>query len=230
VTSIAVLVPVLGRPANAAPLVESIGQAATYPTQIVFLCTPGDDEQITACIETAAVVCVTEWEGGKGDYARKINHGLEITTADWIFTGADDLRFRHGWDTAAIHAARAGAGVVGTIDGCNQRTRNANHSTHSLVARWYAVEHGTVEARPAIYHEGYWHNFVDDELVATARARRSYVPSTAHVQHLHPMRGTADDDDTYRLAMAHFRDDRHTFRARRALWGRGKLAQARRPE
>lgn len=228
-TSIAVIVPVLGRPDSAAPVVESIRAAATYQTQIVFLCTPGDDEQITACIDTEEGVCVTTWEGGKGDYARKINHGVQITTADWIFTGADDLRFRHGWDTAAIDAGARGAGVVGTCDGCNPRTRRATHSTHSLVARWYAVEHGTVDARPAIYHEGYWHNFVDDELVSTARARRAYAPSSAHVQHLHPMRGTAADDDTYKLAMVHFHADRKLFMARRTRWGR-QLPQARRPE
>lgn len=199
-------------------LAVSIRATARVDTDIVFVCTPGDDDQIAACEATDETTLVTEWEGGQGDYARKINLGLSATEADWIFTGADDLQFTDGWDETTIAAGDRGAGVVGTVDGCNPRTRRAQHSTHSLVARWYAVEYGTVEARPAIYHEGYWHNFCDDEMVGTAIARRAYSPSTALVQHLHPMAGKADMDDTYRLGLQHFQEDRETFGRRRRMW------------
>lgn len=227
VDTIAVIIPVLGRPGNAAPVVESIREASRVPTDIWFVCTPRDDEQIEASAATGANVAVAPWDVGQGDYARKINLGLTLTAADWIFTGADDIRFAPGWDDRALHAARHGAGVIGTTDGCNPRTRNAQHSTHSLVARAYAVEHGTADRPGHIYHEGYWHNFVDDELVLTAKARRAYAPSRAHVQHLHPMRGTAVYDDTYQLGHSRFRDDRQTFRQRRPLWGHATRRAAR---
>jgi glycosyltransferase involved in cell wall biosynthesis len=233
VTTIAVIVPVLNRPERAAPVVESILAAARVPTEILFVTSTGDRKELSAVKATGQrYVTIAKAAGRQGDYARKINTGLHVLAGcDWIFTGADDLRFTDGWDDQALHAARRGEGVVGTVDGCNPRTRRAQHSTHSLVARWYAEEHGTVDDRGRIYHEGYWHNFVDDEMVSTAVARRSYAPSAARVEHLHPMRRDderAPMDDTYRLGLVHFHEDRRTFRSRRPLWSRSRLALAKR--
>lgn len=221
---IAVIVPVLNRPERAAIVAASIREHERVQTDIVFVCSPDDDAEIAACVKTGERTLIAPWEGGRGDYARKINHALTLIEADWFFTGADDLRFTAGWDEAALRSARRGdAGVIGTADNCNPRTRGARHSTHSLVSARYAAEQGTVDARPAIYHEGYWHNFCDDELVATAIARRAYAPSDATVEHLHPMRGHAEIDDTYRLGLTHFHEDQRTFRGRRGLWGRARI-------
>lgn len=217
---IAILVPVLDRPHRAAVVAASIREAQTVDTQVVFVCTPGDDAEIAACLATDEMVVVTDWQGGQGDYARKINLGLHNTDAPYVFTGADDLTFTPGWDAAALACGARGAGVVGTVDQCNPRTRNARHSTHSLVRRDYAVEQGTVDAPGLIYHPGYFHNFCDDEAVATAIARGEYAPCRRSVVvHNHPMCGQ-QSDDVYRLGLAHFDDDRALFRARTSLWSR----------
>lgn len=208
---IVVVIPVLGRPTQAAIVLDSISRSVSQPVRVLFVATPGDDEEIDACRATGAETLVTPWQGGQGDYARKINHAVAITDEPFIFTGADDIRFRPGWDTITMAQAAAGAGVVGTIDRCNPRTQRGVHSTHSLVSRAYVEEHGTVDEPGKLYHEGYWHNFCDDELVATARVRRSYRPSQAVVEHLHPMSRKAPDDDTYRLGMEHFDSDRRLF-------------------
>ena len=217
-----IVVPVLGRPGNAAPLVESALSHAGVQTEVLFVCSPGDYDQIAACKKTGQRTIVIHRPPERGDYARKINIGASATLAPWVFTGADDLRFTDGWDITAIaEAERSRAGVVGTIDMCNPKTNRAVHSTHSLIASWY-VREGTIDQPGAIYHEGYWHNFVDDELIATARMRRQYAPSRAIVQHLHPMRGTSPNDDTYRRGQLYFADDRALFQRRRALITKGR--------
>jgi glycosyltransferase involved in cell wall biosynthesis len=215
VSTITVIIPVLNRPASAAPVVASILKAQRVPTDIVFVCSPDDNAQLDACLATGQQTIITPWAGGKGDYARKINLAAASTETPWVFTGADDLVFHDGWDDIAL--AEPDAVVVGTLDLCNARTRRGQHSTHSLVSRAY-IEQGTIDAPGQVYHEGYWHNFCDDEMIETATHRSLYRPSSAVVQHMHPTRGLSPDDDTYRLGMLHWNDDRATFFHRRRLW------------
>jgi hypothetical protein len=42
------------------------------------------------------------------------------------------------------------------------------HSTHSLVTRDYVERFGTIDEAGVVLHEGYPHEFVDDEFVQTA--------------------------------------------------------------
>jgi hypothetical protein len=138
-----------------------------------------------------------------------------------LFTGADDLHFHPGWYEAArtmvTHDPRIG--VVGTADLGNARTMDGTHSTHSLVARWYADAGGSVDADHQIYHEGYAHFFCDDELIQTAVARGAYAHALdAVVEHLHPQVGKSADDATYHRGRATAPLARRRFRKRRPLW------------
>jgi hypothetical protein len=210
-------VPVLGRPANAETVTASLRE--TSVARLLFLATRGDREQVRACDQAAR-----RWEhvevhtfppAARGDYARKINAGVRLTGEPWLLMAADDLRFRAGWQEAALDAAeRTGCRVIGTDDRCNPRVMRGRHSTHSLVARSYIEEHGTADEPGKMLHEGYEHNFVDDELVQTAVIRREFVRSGAVIEHLHPNCGGADDDDTYRLGLSGFHRDRQMFRQR----------------
>lgn len=181
-----------------------------------------------------------DWPGGShGDYARKINYGYRhwCSTRPFLFTGADDIEFQPGWYEAAralmgpqLDQAWPGTepmvpvgapGVVGTVDDCNPRTMNGEHSTHSLVARWYADQGGTVDQDHVIYHEGYWHEYCDDELVRTAMYRDAYAHAfDAHVTHHHPLNGTAPDDPTYQRGRLATRRSRNHYHQRRKLWER----------
>lgn len=220
-SSIAVIVPVLGRPKRAAPLVQSVAAAATVPTRVVFVCTPGDTAEITACEATGATVIVLDVRRGRGDYARKVNAGYRATDEPWLFQAADDLVFRHGWDAVALAAAaESKAGVIGTRDLGNDRTKRGTHSTHSLIARWYVDRHGTIDNQRAVLHEGYHHNFCDDELVETAKARGLWCMSNAVVEHMHPHWRKGDMDTTYRIGLARFGEDRRLFQSRGRLWRR----------
>jgi glycosyltransferase involved in cell wall biosynthesis len=218
-SAIAILVPVLGRPQNAAPLVESITTATTTPHRILFLCSPEDDAEIEACEATGADVHIYSMRRGHGDYARKINHGYRLTSEPWIFQGADDLRFHPGWDVAALALAaqRPRLTVVGTNDLGNPRVRRGQLATHSLISRSYIDHQGASFDGPGVVlHEGYTHNYVDEELCLVARRRRVWgFARDAVVEHLHPHWGKANYDETYEIGLEPFHSDAQLFASRR---------------
>ena len=114
-----ILIPVLGRPHNAGPLVQNIRDTTTVEHRIVFLCSRGDHPQYEACREAmrqsppkSVSVIDTDRPAGRGDYAQKINQGFRMSHGEWLFMGADDLRFEPRWDTAALKAAGTRHSVV----------------------------------------------------------------------------------------------------------------------
>lgn len=226
-TDVAVLIPVWNRPARARPVAESI--RATSDATVAFVVSEGDDAEIEAIrdvqreVGDVSLVRIPEPPGTRGDYARKINRAVSALDAyaDWFFQGADDLVFHPGWLEACLRAAETGGRVIGTRDLCNPRTARGQHSTHSLVARSYVEEVGTTDEPGKMLHEGYWHNFVDDELVLTARLLGEYRPSDAVVEHLHPTCGKATGDEVYERALdrRQFARDRSLLRLRqRRVW------------
>jgi hypothetical protein len=219
VGEIAVLVPVLGRPHRAQPLADAFREATSVPYRLVFLCSLGDDEEYDACNQTGELTLRVPWVAGPGDWARKINHGYRVTDEPWILCGADDLAPQPGWAEAAFACAHPGVGVIGTNDLGNPTVMRGDHSTHPLVARWYADEHGTVDGPGQVVTEAYGHQWTDTELVQTAMARGAWVfAEDSHVTHLHPFWGKGEDDATYRKGMASSREDQRLFQSRRRLW------------
>ena len=222
-----ILIPVLGRPHNAAPLVQNIHDTTEVPHTIVFLCSRGDDAQIIACEATGESGHVMDFPAGHGDYARKINLGLLGSDSEWIFNGADDLRFEPRWDTAALKAAGDRFHVVATNDMANAQVKRGQFGTHCLIRRRYITEQGgTPDQGPGVVlFDGYDHNFVDRELCHTAQHRGCYVFARhSHVRHYHPLWRTAPQDKTYQKALRHFREDQHLFLSRAHLWGHAGLS------
>ena len=211
-TELAILVPVKGRPHRVEPLLESI-EAATSGVRVVFICDPGDHAEIAAVQAQGAECMVYE-----GNYAAKINAGARGTEEPLIFLGADDLHFHPGWFEKASALIRGKIQVIGTNDLCNPRVMAGNHSTHSLVARSY-VEQGTIDEPGVLLHEGYEHEFVDDEFVQTAIKRGAFhFAADAIVEHLHPMVGKAPVDALYAEIPRRLRAGRKLYRRRRKLW------------
>lgn len=216
---VAILVPVLRRPHRVAPLLESIRDATVAGrARVLFLASPGDAAEHLAIEQAGAEYLVVCREAGGGDYAHKINQGIAATTEPTILLGADDLRFHPGWLEAAEALLSATIGVVGTNDLCNPRTMRGEHATHFLVARWYA-ELGTADEEGKLLHEGYVHEYVDNELIATAKSRGAYAfARDSHVEHLHPMARKAAMDPLYAAAPQRMRQGRALFAQREALW------------
>ncbi len=209
---VAILVPVLERPQNVAPLMASIRESTPEPYRVLFLADPHDTPQRDAIA----------WEGGwvlspGGTYASKIRAGIEATDEPLVFLGADDLRFEVGWLEAALAAMVDGVQVVGVND-CLRRPHRPQHATHFLMAREYA-ERPCIDGRTGPLCSAYSHSFCDDELIGTARNREVYAYAPlSHVRHLHPMADPSLDDATYRKGRARFHQDKRLFLRRARLW------------
>lgn len=231
---VAVLVPVLNRPARALPLAESVaGSRLHLELELVFVVTAGDELERAAVqaacaraaeLELSARELVAPWPVIRGDYARKINLGLWQTSAPHVFCGADDLRFERGWADHCVDVSRRrDVCFVGTNDLSNPRVMKGLHATHPLVCRDYALECGTIDTPGAIYHEGYWHQYVDNEATETAVYRGCFgFAEGAIVEHMHPIFPKPGRrvplDETYRLGQLHTAEDKLLWRARRPLW------------
>jgi hypothetical protein len=230
---VAVIVPVLDRPTRVEPLLQSLAAAqGEHPYSVLFVVSQNDPEETAAvhlgCFRYAfADWMKAGWPPGAGDWARKIHAGVEATTEPWIFTGADDLEFQPGWADEALHVA-TGARFVGTCDCANPRVKRGQHSTHSLVARSYITELGTIDEPGKLLHEGYDHSFSDDEAVETAKARGEWAfAADSCVCHSHPFFGTAPMDATYSKAHRASVADARLFAQRRRLWARGAIRHGR---
>jgi len=211
-----VIVPMLGRAHRVAPLLASIRE--TCDADVLFVLTPQDDGVIAAVRQAGVDHLLVEREL-RGDYARKINAAIAKTTHPLIFTGADDLRFHPRWLDLALARLRPGIGVVGTNDRCNRRTILGEHATHMLVTRDYVQTRGTIDEAGKFFHEGYPHEYCDDEAVETAKHRGAYAHARRSiVEHLHPMSGKAPMDDLYAGQTSRMQTGREIYLRRRALW------------
>lgn len=216
-SDVVILVPMLGRPHRVQPLLDSI-DASTPAAQVLFCVSP-DDHEVHAAIDAAGRERITVRWAKFGDYARKVNAGYRTTGAPLIFLGADDLRFHPGWLTAARAQLTPGVGVVGTNDLGSPRVKSGEHATHCLVTRDYVDRYGVIDRPGAVMHEGYWHEFVDDELVETAKHRGAWAfAADSHVEHLHPNWGKSPTDPLYDQQRQRMRHSRPLYLRRRHLW------------
>ena len=89
----------------------------------------------------------------------------------------------------------------------------------------YAIECGTIDTPGLIYHEGYWHQFVDVEATETAMWRDCFAPAAESiVQHRHPYfqlpgETRVDFDATHLLGKQHVDEDRGIWRVRKRMLG-----------
>jgi hypothetical protein len=223
IPTLVALVPVLSRPQNIRPLVESfrlsmVGE--TVEAAMLFLANPEDRLEIRELEACSVWHEVVPWANGPKDYARKMNWGVKVTTSDWILLGADDIRFHPGWFRAAVSAHIAtGCLVIGTNDTVNPLVKAGKHATHPLVHRDYVAQ-GTIDNPAELLHSGYAHNSVDVEFCETAIARGEFV-SAKHsvVAHQHPtFDRTVKRDMTYLKGLKHSVADRQLVQRRRHLW------------
>lgn len=212
-----VVVPMLGRPHRVLPLLASLDETAP-DARILFALSPHDHEVLKAVAKAGREHIAVPHQRG-GDYQRKINAGIRTTAEPLIFTAADDLRFHPGWVQAARAKLRPGIGVVGTNDLCSPRVIRGEHATHMLVTRDYVERHGTIDEPGKFFHEGYPHEWCDDEAVETAKKRNAWAfAADSIVEHLHPMAGKAPTDALYAQQPIRLVQGRRLYKRRRRLW------------
>lgn len=214
---VAILVPVLRRPHRVAPLVDSVRSATPAPHRLLFVVEDSDRAE-RAAIEAAGADHVVV-PVRKRSWACKINVGFAATTEALCFAAADDLAFHPGWLEAALGLLAPPVEVVGTNDLLNPRVMRGEHATHFLFTRRYIDEAGTIDEAGKVLHEGYRHDWVDDEFVATAKARGVFASAPGSVvEHLHPWAGKAPDDGVYRLGRQWRGHGRRLYQRREHLW------------
>lgn len=210
---VAVIVPAM-RPECAAPFMQSL-RASTGLAAVYAVCHYQDDVLAETWRAAGAEHVITT--GVETTFAAKANAGYAFTSEPWLFLVGEDVRFHPGWlDHAQATAAHQQAAVVGTNDLATERVVDGRHATHLLISRAYAAEVGASWDGPGtIAHDGYRHWFVDDEIVTAAKSRGVWAMALASVvEHLHPIAGTAPDDDVYAAGRAHATEDQALFLAR----------------
>jgi hypothetical protein len=218
----AVIVPVLGRPQNAAPFMASLKASGADLATVYAVVDNDEDSEVRQAWQDAGARIVTHASLDEhvrprpGTFAEKVNNGYEATDEPWLFLVGDDVKFHPGWLDQAQHAARDGAHVVGTNDLHNPLVVKGEHATHLLIRRNYVDERGASWDGPKVVcHEGFRHMFVDDEIVTAAKQRKVWAfAKHSKVEHLHPLWGLAEGDETYRLGAASFEQDKALFEAR----------------
>lgn len=185
--SLATLVPVLNRPQNVAPLVQSWDDSRT-PGILVFIVEQRDHDEMIAVHQAAEknrlVRCLPVVDAHT--WGEKINVAIQTVPAKWYLCAADDVRFHAGWwaHTGELRADDR-IMVIGTNDLGNPRVTAGDHTCHPLVRGTYARQpnrDGGPFCPEAITHWG-----VDDVIVNRAKAEGVWASCLgAVVEHLHP--------------------------------------------
>lgn len=209
-----VIVPVLNRPANAKPFMESL-RASTGMADAVAVADEDDILTIAAWQEQGVDVL----KGREHTFAEKLNRGYRerMNGTPWLFMVGDDVQFYPGWlDHAEWMADSFKAKVVGTNDLGNPRVIAGEHATHMLISAEYIKDQGAGWDGPGVVaHEGYRHWFVDDEIVTAAKQRGVFMPALGSiVEHKHFLWGKSSVDPTYEEGNRHATEDRAVFEKR----------------
>jgi len=198
VATVAVIVPVLNRPAAAAPFMASWEASGPAGSVVYAVTDPEDTATRQAWFEAGAVVLTSD----RGStFAEKANYGLEATLEPWLLLVGDDVQFHPGWLPAILAAGELGP-VVSTND--LARPDLDTLAIHPAFSRDYLLQRGASFDGPGlIAHEGYRHWYVDREwsFLALERGALVYAPD-ARIEHRHPIYGTAPMDATYALGQA----------------------------
>lgn len=212
--TVAVIVPVLNRPAAAEPFMRS--WSASHPNgSRVYAVTDLEDTATRKAWEAAGATVLTSDRGST--FACKVNYGLEATQEPWLLLVGDDVRFHPGWLQAALKVGEIHH-VVSTNDGARDDLERL--AVHPMMSRRYILERGASFDGPGlIAHEGYAHWYVDREwsLLAVERGVMAFAPD-ARIEHLHPIFGKGEMDDTYRLGQAAAREDQRTYTLRESQY------------
>ncbi len=222
-TELAVLVPVLSRPQNVAPLVASFLAGCPDDSKLVFIFDWDDIDEHMAVEdllrwEPPLIVAITHDEAHT--WPEKINYGVNSIRAEWYLCAADDITFEPGWWDATLTARNQGFGVIGTNDAYpgekgNPAVAAGCHTCHPLISAEYIKTFGTVDQPGLAVHDGYSHWYVDNELVRTAMARKQWTYCRdAVLRHNHPYWDRGTWDDTYTAGEANSHADQLVWESR----------------
>lgn len=214
--AVVILVPVLNRPHHVERLMADVDAVTSKPYRLLFLVDEGDTNERGALRAAGADHLVVP--RARRRYACKINDGIRESDEPLIFMAADDVHFTPGWLPRAAVCLTYRKQVIGTKDGgVNPRVASGEHSVHTLLTRRYA-QLGSIDDPNVVLHEGYPHEYVDDEFIGTAKLRGAFLSSSSVVEHLHPYLRLSPIDSTYRKGWAGRSAGKRLVNQRQHLW------------
>lgn len=219
---VAVIVPVMRRPKNVLPLLESFAASGHEDRAALYFVADMDDRAELEELDRVRANVIRNYSAVQ-TFAVKCDLGYRETTEPWLLFVGDDVEFHSGWLQAAF-ADDDGRAFISTNDLFNRGVMAGSHATHPLIRRDWIDSHGASWDGPgSVCHHGYGHWYVDNEWTEVARAAGEfrYAPECV-IEHLHPLAGKAHDDDVYRLGQRRAASDRNLYLARL-----GRFANAR---
>lgn len=205
----AVIVPVLHRPQNVGPFLDSL-RASTGLATAYFVVEEDDDLMAHMVLSNGGRVITKS-----GSFAVKANYAVSRTDEPWLLFTGDDVHFHSGWLNAALDIAnRYDKSVIATNDCHNPSVTKGEHATHPLIERRYIEELGASFDGPGtVAHEGYGHMFVDNEWTYLAKVRKTFAAAlNSRIEHIHPLFDEAVPDDEV------YAKGRSTYEADMQLW------------
>ena len=231
----AVIVPVLARPDNVAPLVRSFVNSHA-DARLYFVVDEHDTAEVdavrSAVVDNPGTVCMILMPLAPVDdhygpqptsFAQKVNYGVKVTAEPWLLVIGDDVTFSRGWMQNALNSAeKTGKRFLSTNDMANPHVRSGLHCIHPFVFREYIETVGvTFDGTPGVLAcEEYRHGFVDNEWTVKARHDGEYYFAyDAIVRHHHPVFDrSVKMDATYQRGQATTNVDGETYRRRLARY------------
>lgn len=202
---IAIIIPTLNRAHKLPALLQNIKEVTKTPHRVYFVIEK-TDEKSSATLDGLDCETVV---GSYGSCAKAMNAGYLTAQEPYVFTGNDDLKFKEGWDTALLEAAKKFP-IVGINQGDGKTT------CFTLVERKFIEENSGVYDKPnALYHE-YGSQYCDTEHADYAKARRVWGEvGEPLIQHEHPTFGMGEHDQTYEKNGKSYEQDMQTYQRRR---------------
>lgn len=218
---ITVVVPVLNRQKNVAPFLNSfLANTPKDRAEVLFVTSNSCQDEINEIKKFEGPIHIGIAPDEVLSWAKRINWGINYSEnntkldspSTWVLCAADDVVFHPNWLEEAEKAAKDFNGVIATNDLGSHAVMVGQHATHPLVSRKYVKEQGTVDEAGKFLHEGYRHNYVDLELVATAKKRNAFKAALdCKVEHFHPSWKKAEWDNVYQIGQDHLNQDRQLW-------------------
>jgi hypothetical protein len=211
---IAVIIPTLGRPHKVQSIVTNLQETAPEVTPY-FVIEPNDAVTAEAVADVHGNTIINR---RVASYAGAVNTALHETSEPYLYVSADDFEYHNEWLPPLLNEIDS-FGICGSNDLHNKEVLAGTMATSFLIRRDYAVT-ACIDQPGIMLHEGYTHNFVDTEVIGTARSRNQFKHcSNSHVEHKHYLWGLAPHDDTYAKSVKQHEADWRTFNNRKVLWG-----------
>lgn len=220
------IMPCRGRPEQTVENIQALLKTAgSTPWHLALPVDDGDEntylsiaESINSIEGDPATISPVSIRWLKPDLGRNWGYwrALEVATntfrqCDLILNLANDLYpTEAGWLDRLYAAYRQRFGDGLGLMGLGGDGHGPGHSCHFLIHRGLLDQYG---GWPVWYH----HNYGDTELCHRAIEDGLYGKATrAVLEHRHPIRGTARDDEVYQLGRKHLAADEALFNLRRA--------------